>query len=375
MLLSRLRARLSRGKYRVEGVGNRHANRRLLPVFCAEISKHATLPIVFVQTSDLNYTIPAGTVDKSMLRIDLSVDPRDKEYSMHSLRSQWAIGLKRALCLLMGVLALVLCGPPASADVGPKPEIDVAVYQDNLPVSENPFYAHMLSCSTVKSAPIGGCNDAPAVCGKFASIDLPDAAAGCSWSQAPTVWGGECRDGSCHFSYFLPARFRMAVYLPVADQLFISDEIERANLYHSYRVDLRAEGSAQITETTPLARRGHFGAFAVALALTLVVELLVATLYLFLAHIRRRVLWTVLLGNLVTLPIVWFVLSRVTLVAAIPLILAYELFAVVAEAGLIYALNRRLLRFKSALLLSFLMNAASFVIGLPAAGFMVLLGY
>ena len=116
--------------------------------------------------------------------------------------------------------------------------------------------------------------------------------------------------------------------------------------------------------------------FSGALVLTLAIELLVVALYLvarrrsFDRRRAARLLATVALGNLVTVPIVWFAIPA-TGISGLGAYIAQELFAWIAEAILIRVVNRGTMSMRQALVLSFLMNAASaslFLLLVGAAG-------
>ncbi len=110
----------------------------------------------------------------------------------------------------------------------------------------------------------------------------------------------------------------------------------------------------------------RFLPFGAALILTLIIELAIAAIYLSKLRLRSGLVW-VLVGNLVSLPIVWFVLPRFDLsfdLNGLDSVVVAEIFAVVFEAGLLYAANRnRGLTLRHAATLSILMNAASFAAG------------
>jgi hypothetical protein len=99
------------------------------------------------------------------------------------------------------------------------------------------------------------------------------------------------------------------------------------------------------------------------LLLTLVLETLVASVYLSVFHLPRAVLGWVPLSSVLTLPVVWFAFPQLAAPAGWVLALG-EAFAVLFEAGLIYLAVRRMVPLKHVAALSLVMNAASFLVGL-----------
>ncbi len=108
-------------------------------------------------------------------------------------------------------------------------------------------------------------------------------------------------------------------------------------------------------------------AFFPALILTLVIELIVAAIYVAIRKISKRILIWVFVANILSLPLVWFLFPFLQLDAITTILLA-EIFAVVFEAALLAVTNRRILPFKQAAVLSILMNAVSSLIGMCLIG-------
>jgi hypothetical protein len=110
----------------------------------------------------------------------------------------------------------------------------------------------------------------------------------------------------------------------------------------------------------------RFLPFGAALILTLIIELAVAAIYLARLRLLGGLVW-VLVANLVSLPIVWFVFPRFDVLLdlrGLGNIAAAEVFAVIVEAILLYAAMRtKGLTVGHSVTLSLLMNAASFAVG------------
>ncbi len=275
------------------------------------------------------------------------------------------------------VLVSFLRVPAAAADIGPKPSVDVTVSLNGAPVAEVPFYAQMLTCQPPDYEMTPQCGFDGAACDKFLALAEPDPAVACTWrlQGMPTVWGGECADSECHFTYFLPEEFRLAVYLPGRDQLFVSNAVTRDTLYATYQLDLAEDGTARLVENTPLLQRPYVAGVLLALLFSLIIELTVGYLFVRLTRSPRRALWGVVVGNLLTVPLLWYLVETAFRYDAFLLVLALaEVGVVVVEGALIVGFTRREMRPARAFAMSLLVNAASFLIGTPLLVFLALMG-
>jgi hypothetical protein len=112
--------------------------------------------------------------------------------------------------------------------------------------------------------------------------------------------------------------------------------------------------------------------FFPALFFTLLVELAVAAVYLKATQrLNRRTLLWIVLVNILSVPVVWFVLPllhRSWGLDATVIIVLSELFAFAFEAGFLYLTNRPILTARHVVILSLLMNASSFFLGICSSG-------
>jgi hypothetical protein len=265
---------------------------------------------------------------------------------------------------------------PARADFGPRPNdrqrFDVTLEGGPLPDAE--FVAAMLCLSPeLKDEPD---NMGAVVPGLKAALPRDDSGGG--WTYAAYKCGGQGADGHVEFHGFygdVPGRFRVAVYLPSQDKLFLSNEAHTHPLLSQFRVDLASDGTATLTRDesgrwladalVAFVRRG----ILVALGTTVVIELVVVALAVTRLK-KRELLWRLTLVclavNLLTVPIVWVIGSigfwLIGLWAGLLLLVVLELVAVCLE-GVAYATVGRL-GWRPALVLAVLANAASFLLGL-----------
>jgi hypothetical protein len=100
------------------------------------------------------------------------------------------------------------------------------------------------------------------------------------------------------------------------------------------------------------------------LIVTLIVELLLGTVYaLWKKRSAQVILTVILLLNLITQPILWLTISGFSGLYPNYLILLAEMVVWLVEAGGLYLSQRTSMRFQEALWVSFALNAASFTIG------------
>ncbi|MGM5487791.1 MAG: hypothetical protein ACQESG_02490 [Nanobdellota archaeon] len=251
------------------------------------------------------------------------------------------------------ILAFCILCSIAIADIGPKPSADIQVTLEGQKIPGT-FNAKMLTCQEEQ---YGVSDMIPEL-----NLSIPDAGRDCSWRPTGLAWGGECTDSRCHFGYFVPSEFRLAVYLPEEDTVYVSPETTRENFRSTFVADLQADGDIIIKETTPFMQSNSFEDirnFFFALAITLILELGVALLIIKLLKGSLRVVMWVGVANVITLPIVWFVFPLIK-PAGLALLLA-ELFAFVFEAYFLHFIGK--MTVKRSFILSLCMNMCSLIVG------------
>jgi len=121
---------------------------------------------------------------------------------------------------------------------------------------------------------------------------------------------------------------------------------------------LPAIGYADVIPVSPIS---PIASFMGAVAITIILELMVAALFLSVTKISKNILIAVLIANLISLPVVWFafpLLGQTLLIVALS-----EIFAIVLEAGIIFFMNKKAISMKQSLILSAIMNLVSFFVG------------
>jgi hypothetical protein len=187
-----------------------------------------------------------------------------------------------------------------------------------------------------------------------------------------------CFRGKCkHWFYEVPSR--MAVLYPAYGLESISEDSEKdivPTLYESdgvhvhkpfvfdytYEATLNSGSSLSLTNKTALVTAYGFSLFARAFFITLVVEVCSAFVSIWSRKLPISVAWSVLCGNSISVPFIWFIVPLI-IGDIFPYLIIAESFAVCFEAFIIYKLNKGCFNFVSALSLSATLNALSFIIG------------
>jgi hypothetical protein len=107
-------------------------------------------------------------------------------------------------------------------------------------------------------------------------------------------------------------------------------------------------------------------------AITLVVELVTSFIYLHVKRLSKWVLLSVIVANIISVPLLWTFVLGVSLLSRdmIFLILAMlfgEAMVVIFEAIVVYLLNRKTIKKSDAVAMSLLNNLASFLTGVALA--------
>ncbi|CAN5551226.1 hypothetical protein BH10BAC5_BH10BAC5_09460 [soil metagenome] len=145
------------------------------------------------------------------------------------------------------------------------------------------------------------------------------------------------------------------------DKERVSNIFERKSYNSEYKITVR-ENDLLVDDTTSfLTTTDTIPFFFKAMFLTLILELLTAFIFIKLTRRNYSILMYLLLANLITIPLVWFVF---TLIPNILLgIIIGELFAFVFEALFVNWFCKNYISMKASFILSFLANSVSFFVG------------
>ena len=242
------------------------------------------------------------------------------------------------LALMFILLSLLLPLAVVHADMGPKPSMQFTFKFQGQPI-----------------AIAGGqqleCNDPACADGK------------------PLAEGGPqrftCNTTSCYSRAYGYAPYHKLV-IQFADRTRESNVFQMRAFDAAYRV-IVSDTALQVDEVPqgiePLVGGPFQGyGFLFALIVTIVIETIVAAVYVLLTRLPRSVLALVPFASIISLPLVWFVFPRLPLSVPLSIILA-EVFAILFEAAFIYYPHRQTISFRRMFYLSLLMNAFSFVGG------------
>lgn len=269
---------------------------------------------------------------------------------------------KKLFSFLIIFGALVVFLPKsASADIGPKPSVNIDVVYNQQSIFDANFSAKMLSCVPQELTQSES---------KYLEEDLIpqlkineyDSSKNCYWFPARLAWGGQCSNSSCHFGYIPPSEFKLAVFVPSINKVFITNEISRTNFNSHYRAELFQDGSAKISETTPVLSSDKISSFIKAFLITIILELLVSLIFISARKLSKKILAYVLLANIISLPIVWFLFPLIKL-PLLAIIVMSEIFAVLFESYFVYLLGKQTISLKQSTVLSVLNNLVSLFIG------------
>lgn len=149
-------------------------------------------------------------------------------------------------------------------------------------------------------------------------------------------------------------------------RLTFSDKVRQSAVFTKerynaeYLVTVRAN-DLLVKENTSIFGRDN--CFCGGLFLTLLLETVIAGLFTTTLGLTRALVGWVPIASLLTLPAVWYGFPLLPVSPLLSTGLA-ESFAVLAEAGMIYFAAQRVVSFRTVLILSVVMNAASFFAGL-----------
>lgn len=151
--------------------------------------------------------------------------------------------------------------------------------------------------------------------------------------------------------------------------LNFSDRVRESNVFSTEHFDAKfkvlvTDSALEVTEETPVTDTAKFRMFIKSLIITLILETMIAIVFLAFTSFHRRVLATVFVVNVVSLTILYLLYDVVTALFTgfLPIALL-ELLAVSIEFTAIYYFNKQYITRRNAVLLTLLMNTASFVIG------------
>ena len=206
-----------------------------------------------------------------------------------------------------------------------------------------------------------------------------------------SILGGKlllCSDASCNqYEEYNKGTFdctkNNCIALPNTDELFVenfadyekiiiffTDKTRESNVFpfqgkvECYDVQVEKDKLIVAESNPPLSSFVEPTCFTGAVFLTILVETIIAAIYIKIIKIQKSFLLLVVLANIISLPIVWFVFRQIINNDAVYWIVS-EIFAVTFEAAFMFLFGRKYgIGIKHASILSLVMNTASFLSGL-----------
>ncbi|MBU7030308.1 MAG: hypothetical protein HXS48_25470 [Theionarchaea archaeon] len=287
-------------------------------------------------------------------------------------------GITLSILPILGLLILA-----TSADVPPPRIVHIDVTYNN-EIIDSVFYAQILGCISELTRKIfheGLGNVVEYYEMEQLAFEELDRDGNCYWvpiGRRPC----ECTHSKCVFEYDYYSEFKLAVYVPQLDKVFVSGEMEAENINGAekrdsfYEANLLPDGTIDMKRTVGVAGKAGIREYKVkivkrALSITLLIELLIALIYINIGRTaipeyskkQVRVLLTIFLANILSLPIFWFIFLSIW--NSFSMVILGEIFVIFFEGVLIYLLNKPVLPIKDALLFSFFLNVGSVVLGYP----------
>jgi hypothetical protein len=273
------------------------------------------------------------------------------------------------------------------ADAPPPPPFTVQINFEGQKASDKEVYAALLTCEKNPGRENPFQNELSGEPLAKLNISQTDPANNCTWKSTALPYGAICRQGVCEFPG-LTGNLKIAVFLPSLDKVFVSNSVDReySGFYGhdtptNYLVDLGKNGSAVLSSvsylpdlpggtTTPAGTDDNNGnnyastaynfwlMILASLIITLVLELFVALLFALIKKFSKLILVGVLIGNIISVPVLWLIVSRFYWT-----LFPMEILAVIFEAWLIKMFGQKKLTWKMCLLISLIMNLVSFIFG------------
>ncbi len=234
--------------------------------------------------------------------------------------------------LLLGGLAVLLLTGVATthADTGPKPTADFE-FEYEIPVVP------------IVSGTLWQCGDQ-------------------SCTAKHVLEEGGLQRFQCDADYCWSRAYGYGKYLKL--EITFADRVRESEVFQKH--DFDSIFTVTVTESglsVREKRKPFDGLFWPALAFTVLCETMVATIYQRERSLPRALLYWIPVASLLTLPVVWFGFTRFPW-PDYSILCAGELFAMIVEAGFLYVVLRRKVALGKLVLLSVIMNFASFLLPL-----------
>jgi len=295
-----------------------------------------------------------------------------EKYKNQGLTNLWVLLI---LVLLLLVPNLIF------ANTGPMPTMEIQVTYIDQPIKDTVFYSVPFTCSTqiseVNLTNIDLLNSEALDLSVFKK-NIYDEKDNCYWQlismPPPNMMIRKCKNSICTLGYMLPREFKLAVYLPDENKLFVSESVISRSAAHSkYTANLLENGNIEIKDKTSFFKTNLFRylwLYLLSLIFTIFVEISIATLFIAKNLSKAKIIRTMIYANLISFTLLWVVLFFMfgNLYDYFYVLIIGELFVFLFEWLFIYFLNKKSITLSKTFFMVFLANFSSFLLGLVLAG-------
>jgi hypothetical protein len=185
----------------------------------------------------------------------------------------------------------------------------------------------------------------------------PYGSTNCNWEMDYSVEGKKvCSENVCtiYSNWSNKVKFEFIK----ANDRYISEPISLIAFKTYVQADLLPDGSIKVTDNTPVSVKiSLLLSFLTAYSVTLISELIIGVIAASLMKLNtKQLIYSQIIGNTVTLPLVWFFLLKGIIEGFIVL----EFLAFIIEAFIIYVRSKKIVSFIKSGLISFAANLVSF---------------
>lgn len=184
--------------------------------------------------------------------------------------------------------------------------------------------------------------------------------------------GFRCLSHSCNsMSYGYEGKYNI-IKIQFADKTRVSNVFENTGFNSRYDVivdnDKLTIGTLPFSPNYPvLFPQYNIKNFLLAFFLTIIIELIVGLIFIIKKRLPKKILLIILFGNFITIPLIWFLLPKIFSFLYPDFIIIEnfinELIVILIEAFIIYYFCKNYISWKTASVLSIIINLISWIIG------------
>ena len=138
-------------------------------------------------------------------------------------------------------------------------------------------------------------------------VNIFDKNKNCYWSaNADNIMTEKnCHDNECRLDGLRGSK--LAIYLSSNKKLYISEEVSTDIDDSYYNAELFSDGSMKLNEIKNffVLNADQIKSFTVAFILTIPIEIIFAFIFLLITKSSKKILYSIILANIITVPIIW----------------------------------------------------------------------